>query len=137
VTPSKVYRYIVAVCAVFSVLSIFVLNIDIVYKFILFFLLILFVILSLKNNKQRSLQWQPDGGWLIADNKQQYSASLKQGSVVTTFFASLVFRLENKKILTIIIFKDSINVEKFRQLRVRLKVEGIKPRQSILVNEDV
>jgi len=134
--PSKAYRYIVAICAVFSVLSIFVLNIDIVYQFILFFLLTLLVFLSLKNNKQRNFQWQPDGGWLITDNKQQYSANLKLGSVVTVFFASLVFTLENKKTLTVIIFKDNINAEKFRQLRVRLKVEGIKPRQSILVDDD-
>ena len=134
--PSKAYRYIVAICAVFSVLSIFVLNIDIVYQFILFFLLTLLVFLSLKNNKQRNFQWQPDGSWLITDNKQQYSANLKLGSVVTVFFASLVFTLENKKTLTVIIFKDNINAEKFRQLRVRLKVEGIKPRQSILVDDD-
>jgi len=98
--------------------------------------LISFVVKSLNNNKQRSLQWQPGGGWLITDNKQKNTANLKQGSVVTTFFTSLVFTLDNKKTLTVIIFKDNINAEKFRQLRVRLKVEGIKPSQSVLVNDD-
>jgi len=94
------------------------------------------VLQSLKNNKQRHLQWQPDGGWLITDNKQQQSASLQQGSVVTNFFASLNFNLQNKKAITVVIFKDNINAEKFRQLRVRLKVEGIKPVQNLLVGDD-
>ncbi|VAW59715.1 hypothetical protein MNBD_GAMMA08-1173 [hydrothermal vent metagenome] len=46
--------------------------------------------------------------------------------MVTPFFAALKFKLENKKTLNIILFSDSLDAEKFRQLRLRLKVQGIK-----------
>jgi len=117
-------------------LSIFILNIHFGYQVILFVLLFMLVTQSLKNNKQRHLQWRPDGSWLITDNKQQLCANLKQGSVITAFFGALNFNLQNKKTLTIVIFKDNIDAEKFRQLRVRLKVEGIKPVQHLLVGDD-
>lgn len=77
----------------------------------------------------------PDGDWLIRQtnnmnaaliNEPFIKAKLKAGSVVTPFFASLNFVLENKKNINIILFKDNIDFEKFRQLRVRLKVEGIR-----------
>ena len=79
-------------------------------------------------------------------------AQLMQGSVVTPYFALLNFKLgtpvefnevsvmsiadvylfiagwiksENRKYLSVLLFSDNIEEEKFRQLRVRLKVEGI------------
>lgn len=80
------------------------------------------------------MQWKPDGSWLIscAENMQAKpcAASLQSGSVVTGFFSILKFKLENKKILNVLIFKDNIDAEKFRQLRVRLKVEGISTEES-------
>jgi len=42
--------------------------------------------------------------------------------VVTPFFAALKFSLENNKKMNVVLFKDNIEVEKFRQLRVRMKV---------------
>lgn len=74
----------------------------------------------------RKLHWQANGSWLVFENNVSKEATLKQGSVITPYFACLNFEFENKAKQTIIIFKDNINAEKFRQLRVRLKVEGIK-----------
>jgi len=102
----------------------------------LFLVLLILIIQALKNNRLRNLQWQPDGGWLIRQDKIQQKARLKQGSVVTVFFTSLNFKLENNKNLTVVLFKDNIDPEKFRQLRVRLKVEGIKSDSSVLVDND-
>ena len=100
----------------------------------LFALLLYLIFSSLKNNKSRAMQWKPDGSWLITctDNMQekQFNASLQSGSVVTSFFSLLKFKLDNKKILNVLIFKDNVDAEKFRQLRVRLKVEGIGAVES-------
>ncbi len=79
-------------------------------------------------------------------------AELLPGSVITPYFALLNFKSarpvefqktstislvdfysyfsrwikpENSKYLSVLLFKDNIEEEKFRQLRVRLKVEGI------------
>ncbi|VAW63094.1 hypothetical protein MNBD_GAMMA11-3018 [hydrothermal vent metagenome] len=46
----------------------------------------------------------------------------------TLFFSSIScwFKPENRKYLSVLLFKDNVDREKFRQLRVRVKVEGIK-----------
>jgi len=86
---------------------------------------IFLVINSFKNNQPRELQWQPDGSWLIGQKSQQIKAKLQAGSVVTPYFSSLNFKLENNRTLNVILFKDNVDAEKYRQLRVRMKVEGI------------
>jgi len=136
VKPSRNIQRIIIICALLSLLSILILNIDFIYQLIVFLFLVLLVLRSWKNNIKRNVQWQPDGSWLITQNNIQHKARLQPGSVVTTNFASLKFKLENKKTLTVVIFNDNIDAEKFRQLRVRLKVEGIKPANSVLVNDD-
>ena len=90
----------------------------------------------MENNKLRKLQWKSDGSWLIRQRNVNYAANMLPGSVVTACFASLNFKLENSKTLNVFVFKDNINAEKFRQLRVRLKVEGIKSNKSILEGHD-
>ncbi len=88
--------------------------------------MLLFLLLdSLKNNVGRNLQWQTDGCWLITQDNLQQKAKLRSGSVVTSFFAVLNFKLDNNKTTNVILFKDNIDGEKFRQLRIRIKVEGI------------
>ncbi len=94
------------------------------------------VFYSLKNNIKRTLHWQKDGRWLIENKNIKQSALLQAGSVVTPFFAALKFKLENKKTLNIILFSDSLDAEKFRQLRLRLKVQGIKVIADILKEKD-
>jgi len=96
-----------------------------------FIALMYLIFLSLKNNKVRELQWQPDGSWLIIEKNQQQTAELQSGSVVTPFFAALKFSLENNKKMNVVLFKDNIEVEKFRQLRVRMKVEGISIKPEL------
>ncbi len=136
VSASKKYFYIAIGCVLLAVLSILILDIDFIFQVTLLLFLLLLVSQALKNNISRCLQWQPDGSWLITQNSIQHKARLKQGSVVTVFFTTLKFKLENKKTLVVVIFNDNIDAEKFRQLRVRLKVEGIQSVQSILVNDD-
>lgn len=81
---------------------------------------------SVNNNTISELQWQKDGSWLVTHNNQTNKAKLKSGSVVTPYFASLNFVFENDCNKTVLLFADNIDTEKFRQFRVRMKVEGIK-----------
>ncbi len=97
----------------------------------LFAALIVFIYYALQDNVYRELQWQPHGEWLIS----QQTAELQLGSVVTPFFASLKFKMENQKNINVIIFKDNIDAEKFRQLRVRMMVETMEQAQSLIEPE--
>ena len=125
---SIIYQSIVIICALMIVLSVlFIDNMSVLPRMFLLLILLVLVVYSVKNNTTRQLQWQDDGSWLIRRNNQSIKAVLLSGSVVTSFFSALNFKLENNKNLNVIIFKDSIDHEKFRQLRVRMKVEGIRP----------
>ena len=99
----------------------------------LFFGLLVVCFFSLRNNKSRELQWQPDGGWIIKNGRNQQRAILQSGSVILYFFAALNFKLENNKKINILLFSDNVDAEKFRQLRVRMKVEGIS---TVAENDD-
>lgn len=91
----------------------------------MFILLIYISYKSIKINTLSELQWQKDGSWLVTQNNQTNKAKLKSGSVVTPYFASLNFIFENGCKKTILLFADNTDIEKFRQFRVRMKVEGI------------
>ncbi|MCW8935387.1 MAG: hypothetical protein OQK98_11740 [Gammaproteobacteria bacterium] len=93
---------------------------------LLFILLIYISYKSFKINTASELQWQKDGSWLVTQNNQTHKAKLKSGSVVTACFASLNFLFENNSNKTVVLFSDNVDSEKFRQLRVRMKVEGVK-----------
>lgn len=136
VSRSKVYQRIVITCALLAMLAIFSLDVSFFVYLILFIALSLFVFFAIRNNCQRTLQWQPDGQWLIEWDENKCAATLQSGSVVTPFFAALNFKLENKSSLNIILFKDNMDKDKFRQLRVRMKVEGITSRVEVATLTD-
>ena len=127
VQASKTYFSIVLIISFPALLSIYLLSSELVL--VKLFLSIVFVIstlYTLKNNRQRELSLQSDGTWLIKQNGQKYIAELSSGSVVTPFFTVMNLKLENRKNLNLLLFRDNINPDAFRQLRVRLKVEGHK-----------
>ena len=126
VTVSKTYQHILVLCILLSLVSIYILEMDLVFKILMFISLIYISYNSIKINTVSVLQWQKDGSWLITQNNQTHKAKLKSGSVVTPYFASLNFVFENDCNKTVLLFADNIDIEKFRQFRVRMKVEGIK-----------
>ena len=89
----------------------------------------LLVFYSNKKNVNCELQWKANGSWLIRLGNEVLKAELKSGSVVTPVFSLLKFVLDDNKNFTVILFKDSIDIEKFRQLRVRINVEGLKKNE--------
>ncbi len=127
---SSIYQNIIVIYVLLILFSIFLVSYDYsLFSAILLVVLSVFVTDSMSNNTYRELHWRTDGSWLIMKNKQKFEARLLAGSVVTPYFTSLNFRLENNKKYNVILFKDSINSEKFRQLRVRMKVEGLQKKQ--------
>jgi len=111
-------------CAV----SILIISADL-FVFACFLSVFLFYITkqALDNNADIELHWQADGVWTIKQNNTLHSAELCESSVVTRFITILNFKLANSSRRSIIIFKDNVREEDFRRLRVRIKVEGIKP----------
>jgi len=132
---SRTYQNIIYVCAALSVVSIYIANINnIALNFFSLFFLIFICIIAIRNNCSRTIQWQPDGRWLIVENNIKSVAELRAGSIVTSFFSVLNFKLDNNKKLNVVLFKDNIDAEKFRQLRVRMKVEGIQLKEHVKLN---
>ena len=123
--PSRIYKQIVYICCLLCLLAILISNINILLiKAALLVLLAYVTVRALQNNQQRELFWKPDGSWLITHNNNQLEVELLSGSVVTSFFAILNFKHKKTKCIHVLLFKDNIDKQMFRKLRVKVKVEG-------------
>lgn len=132
VSVSKIYQRITLFIAVLCLLAI--ISIDRYFPILPIVLMVFMAFAirnAIKNNTPRKFQWQPQGGWLITENSLSQNAKLCAGSVVSPFFSSLIFKLDNNKKFVQILFNDNIDKDKFRQLRVRIKLEGIKSHDTI------
>ena len=89
--------------------------------------LIAAIYLSLKNNRERVIHSQADNVWVLGQGESTLNAQLLDGSVVTPLFVILNFRCDNGKYKKEVIFKDSLEFDVYRKLRVKLKVEGVAP----------
>ena len=137
INPSRTYRTILWVLSSVALLSIFIVDINSVFlKFIITSVLVIYVVYTLSNNRQRILHWQADSYWLIEQQKQvldhifrispQVKAKLLSGSVVTTFLSVLNFRSVEGKRFSVVFFKDSLSELEYRRLRLKLKLEGVE-----------
>lgn len=73
-----------------------------------------------------TLVWKADGDWVIetVDGKT-CEAQLQPSSYLHLWLVVLNFRSEeSRRLRSIIIFPDTLDVEIFRKLRVRLGIEG-------------
>lgn len=67
----------------------------------------------------RTLEYEESGDWVLCTKQQQYRAKLLADSVVTNYMLILNFRLTHKKSRrTVLVFKDALTHESFRQLRL-------------------
>ena len=82
---------------------------------------------ALNNNQEYKLHWQENGQWIVTQNNCHATAELCESSVVTSICSVLNFKREDGRLQSILLFKDNIDGESFRRLRVRVKVQGIKP----------
>ncbi len=124
-----IYRNLLLLIASISLLAILISEIALVFQL----LLVLFLMLLLKHawagNRALELHCNAQGEWQVLSKQQKWRAQLLAGSVVTPLFAALQFKLEGAGHCPVVIFRDSLAHDDFRRLRVRLKVEGIRPLQ--------
>ncbi len=73
-----------------------------------------------------TLVWKADGDWVIETVEgKSFDAQLQPSSYVHPWLVVLNFRLEkSRRLRSIVIFPDTLDVGVFRELRVRLGIEG-------------
>lgn len=135
ISISKKYRNIVLALFGLSALSIYIINDQLsnVSITILFVLLLLVTLKALSNNQMLNLHWQANDDWLISSGHYFVSAKLCDSSVITSFCSILNFKLEGGCRQSVLIFKDNIDAESFRRLRVRVKVQGINSQAHDII----
>ena len=134
ISCSNIYRYIVLAIFGLSALSIYIINDQLnVVSIILFVFLILATIKALNSNQALNLHWQQNDDWLISSGHQFVSAKLCDSSVITSFCSILNFNREDGCSQSILIFKDNIDADSFRRLRVRVKVQGINSQAHDII----
>lgn len=124
-----IYRNLLLLIASVSLLAILISDIGLAFQL----LLVLFLMLLLKHawagNQALELHCNAQGEWQLLSRQQKWQAKLLADSVVMPLFAVLQFKLEGSGHFPVVIFRDSLHPDDFRRLRVRLKVEGIRPLQ--------
>ena len=125
VKPSRAFLILLLSLLVLSFLSISSLQVNsLAIKVLWVLLLCIYAYCSLLRNSAKTLLWQADGSWVISARGESQAAMLSAGNVVTTLFVSMNFVLANGKKQSLFLFKDSLDAEQFRRLRVRLKVQA-------------
>ena len=77
-----------------------------------------------KHNTGHRIIWADENHWTIETNHNQVIAQLKPDSFISSLLMVLNFEDEAGKRFNILLFIDSLNVEQWRRLRVRLKVDN-------------
>jgi Membrane-bound toxin component of toxin-antitoxin system len=134
ISYSKNYRNLVVTIFTLSALSIYLIyeQLGIISVF-LFVFLIVTTLRALINNREFDLHWQDSGDWMIAQQHKLVPAKLCDSSVFTSICSVLNFKLDGGRRQSILIFKDNIDAESFRRLRVRVKVQGINPKAHDII----
>jgi len=119
-----------------SALSIYlIINSIGILSIFLFALLIYTTVSALNNNRKFELHWQQNNSWMISRHHELVSAKLCDSSFITSFLSILNFRFEDGFHQSILIFKDNIDAESFRRLRVRVKVQGINSQAHDIIKQ--
>jgi len=118
-----------------STLSIYIINEQLGAISVFLFVLLIYTSYSaLINNREYGLHWQDNSDWMIAQYHMLVPARLCDSSVITSICCVLNFRLEDGNRQSVLLFKDNIDAESYRRLRVRVKVQGINSRAHDIIN---
>jgi len=116
-------------------LAIYIINVKFSVISVFLYIFLMYTTYSaFSNNQAYELLWQEHNSWLITQHNLRSMAELCDSSVITSVCAVLNFKLENGKRQSILLFKDSVDAESFRRLRVRIKVQGINPQSHDTIN---
>ena len=76
-------------------------------------------------NTIQGMVWQENNYWLLHTDKASIAAELTDSSFATAWLVILHFKTETGRRCSRLIAYDSLDDNLFRQLKVRLKVEGL------------
>ena len=77
-------------------------------------------------NKMQSLVWQENNYWLLHYGHETLTAELMDDSFAISWLVILHFKTDTGVSCSRLVCYDSLDSSLFRQLKVRLKVEGLK-----------
>lgn len=112
--PSKYYLFLLAILLVFSGLIVLFVSINLLLKIAFLFALVvygkyLYQYAVLQHPKAiLSFKLLEDAKWLLQTKKGSHYATLDGSSTVTTLCSILRFKLDNRQIMSTIIFSDSL-----------------------------
>ena len=90
-------------------------------------IIISFLYVSLENRREKRIFGYGDNGWYLESNEGEItSVSLMGSSVATPFFIFVHMKSERSTPFSFLIFRDSLNRESYRRLRVLLTIVGAK-----------
>lgn len=108
------------------VISIYLLPVAAIVKVLLAGISAITVVFVLKTqNKLRGLVWQEGNYWLLYYDNETKIASLTEDSFAISWLLILHFKTEEGGRCSQVVCYDSLHSQLFRQLKVRLKVEGL------------
>lgn len=132
---SKLFALYVPGIFFISLFSIYLLPVILVIKIALVISCSLACIQAYKaQNKIQSLVWQENNHWLLHTDKATTTAELTDSSITTAWLVILHFKTETGGRCSRLICYDSLDDNLFRQLKVRLKVEGLKHSEHAKMN---
>ncbi len=99
---------------------------NILFYFLLIVLLFVSLLRASQQNRFHQLQYSVKRGWQLFEKGAHVPVSLQASSMVTPVFAVLRFKTEQGASRSSLIMPDNLSQESFRQLRVLLRVEGIR-----------
>jgi len=116
-----------------AIAVLFPLDFSIIIKFGIGAMLLVSLIVALRKQPGsvgeggvKTLVWKEDGEWLLETiDGESLPATLHESTYVHPWLVVLNFRQANKRgLLSFALAPDALDSETFRELRVRLKVEG-------------
>lgn len=127
---SRLFKVFITLVLFASVVSIVLIPADLWIKLLLLVLCVLVCIRAYRNQaKITRLVWQEDNHWQLHCEGQIHDAELTDNCFVISWLVILHFRLDTGARAYRVICYDALDKALFRQLKVRLKVEGLKNTQ--------
>lgn len=123
---SKLFGLYVYFVFVITLFSVYLLPLALSIKFLLIVIcgvVCLFVYKA--ESKLQSIVWQEGNHWLLNFDNQTLVAELNESSFAISWLLILNFTADNGARCSRVVCYDSLDSKIFRQLKVRLKVEGL------------
>jgi hypothetical protein len=123
--PSHRQRKLLLVINALVVISILLLPWHLLLRLVFIVsVLLLSCFLIYKTPVCKRIVWQSGNHWLLTMNDVTSEAVMMPETLVSFWIVILLFRLEDGRRYTVLIWPDSVHADAFRRLRVRLKLVG-------------